>query len=834
MKIPLTEPTSTRLHFNPVTNRMHLLVSFIEGQDISTSNTCKVDERLKAFFDGDAVNELESYKSVLEFHISLLEEGDAVRQVKEARLSQINTYLEAVIVMRSDYMTVMSQFRSQPSNLYSIQLRPRVQDPYSKVVNPVFTMNRGNDWRGTPLSSLYNKMYEAFPKLSLERTDLTTKVLKSLPEGATFDDIKQALKQQCKEQFKTSNIDIDFDSYFKRIPGQESIKKIVKKAHVDETMGFDNDTTPGEYIDALLYLCAPNLWGLIPGSPFYLGTSSDKAVTTERLSIVTQFYLGVMNVHCRIKDISDKNFGEILDDSPTLSQELVGVVSQALTFGDDVEQAIVTFFNAHKDVFKLSRDLSTTNNNGIPSDKDAIQQKFDITYRTITATKENEHMDDFMLLDRVAHDENAPFVTHEGVIYTDFANIAPATDSNQSYFAEIRYEAAHHPELNTPQKGPVITVDIEPDALMDKLNDVQWETLPKEIVDACRALPIFKVRQLLDDVAKGKQNEANTILQASDDIQTLLRTSGKFTDYSGRTFNCTAYEYAYWAKDTHMRRMLESHMDNETKAELKEKIDEIERSGLVYQQHGVSYQNPHYDMSFSLKNLNLDDFRELQKIVGKNSVKLQQATAENYRNMPFTATEYEALKKALEQRKPTGIASFFYTWREEALSAKLQFDFHSLITALDSYVNNYGKWDYHHEVEAWMKVGKAQRDVPAHVAHEYCRLDRSFDLDAYKDASEPRFKEKTLPRDLTFDNNVTDVKSWFPLTSAYSGLGFDFGVFRVGLLGAPDGRRSCRRGIAGRLDLEAVRHLDEVRTADLIQSREILKRASLNSDLRLS
>ena len=839
MKIPLTEPTSTRFHFNPATNRMHLLVSFIEGQDISTANTCKVDERLKAFFEGDAVSELESYKSVLEFHISLLGEGDTVRKTKEVRLSQINTYLEAVIAMRNNYMAVMNQFRSQPSNLYSIQLRPRVQDPYSKVVNPVFMINRGNDSRGTPLSSLYNKMHEAFPKLNLKRTDLTTKVLDSLPQDATFDNIKQALKQQCNEQFKTSNINIDFDSYFKRIPGQESIKKIVNKAHVDETMGFNNDTTLGEYIDALLYLCAPNLWGSIPGSPFYLGTSSDKAVTTERLSIVTQFYLGVMNVHCRIKGISDENFGKILDDSPILSQELVGVVSQALTLGDDVEHAIVTFFNAHKAVFKLSRDLSHKDNNGIPSDKDAIQQKFDITYRTITATKENEHMDDFMLLDREAHGENAPFVTHEGVIYTDFANIAPSTGPNQSYFAEIRHKAAHHPELITPQNEPVVTVDIEPDALMDKLSDAQWEKLPKEIVDACRALPAFKVRQLLDDVAKGKQNEANNILQASDDIQMLLRTPGKFTDYSGRTFHCTAYEYAWWAKDTHMRRMLESHMDDETKVELLEKIDEIERSGLAYQQHGVSYKNPHYDMSFVLKNLTLDDFRQLQTLVGQNSVKIQQATAENYRTIPFTATEYEALKKALEQRKPTGIASFFYTRREEALSAKLQFDFHSLITDLDSYVNNYDKWNYHQQEEAWMKVGKAQRDVPAHVAHEYCRHDRSFDLGAYRDAGVSRFKEKTLPRVLTFDNYVTNIKSWFPLTSSSSGLGFDFGLSRsvagrCAFAGVRVPAHSRQIRFVGRADLAAVSHLDEVRTADLTQSREILEMASPNHGLRLS
>jgi hypothetical protein len=390
-----------------------------------------------------------------------------------------------------------------------------------------------------------------------------------------------------------------------------------------------------------------------------------------------------------------------------------------------------------------------------------------------------------------------------------------------------------------PQDEPVNTVDIEPEALMDKLDDVQWDRLPKEVADACRALPAFQLRQFTDDVAKGKQDEAEAILQASEDKQTLLTTPARFTDYSGRTFNCTAYEYAYWAKDTHMRRMLESHMDDHTKTYMLERVNEMERIGLAYQQHGVSYQNPHYDMSFVLKNLTLDDFRQLQTLVGQNSVKIQQATAENYRTIPFTATEYEALKKALEQRKPTGIASFFsffYKWREEALSAKLQFDFHSLITDLDSYVNNYDKWNYHQQQEAWMKVGKAQRDVPAHVAHEYCRHDRSFDLGAYRNAGESRFKEKTLPRVLTFDNDVAwRAEVWFPLTSSSSGLGFDFGLTRgISKLRRFDGRfprmLPCR---FGRADLAAVSHLDEVRTADLTQSRDILEMAS-NHGLRLS
>jgi hypothetical protein len=828
--IPLIEPSSFRyIRINPATNRVHLLVPFIAGQDISTDNTCKSELELKAFFEGGAVSELESYKSTLEFHISLLEEG-ALRQAKEARLAQINTYLAEVIGMRNSYQAVVNGFLSKPSNLYSIQLRPHTQDPYSGVVNPVFTINRSNDSRGTPLSPLYNKMHEVFPTLTIGQLNphqkLITAVLDALPANASFETMQDLLTEHYIKQLpETIGRTVQGD-FFKSIVDRRRGRQTVDKSYINQLMGFSENETPKNYIEALLRLCAPSFETSQEGSPFYtMGEYTNNQVKAERLSIMTQFYLGVMNIYCRAKEISDNNFGEILDGSSTLSQALVKTVSHALSNGDDVERSLVDFCNLHaeKEEFNLSHTLDA-------DDITAIQEKFETTWRTVTATKENPHMDDFMLLDTKARGESDRFFTHQGLICTDFANIAPASSQNQPYFDAVRQEAVAHPKIIAPQAEPTITVDIEPEALMDKLGDVQWDRLPKEVVDSCRALPAFQVRHLLllDDVAKGKQNEANAILEASTDLQTLLRTSGKFTDYSGRTFNCTAYEYAWWAKDTHMRRMLESHMDDETKTLLLEKIDEIERSGVEYLQHGVAYKNPHYDMSFVLKDLNVEEFRQLKTLVGQDSAKIQQSTADNYQTIPFTATEYEALKKALEKHKPWRIASFFYTSPATAISNKLQFDFHSLITALETYVSNYDRWG-HHELEmAWLAVGKAQRDVPAHIAHEYCRDDRSFD-------PRPEFNEDALPRILTFDNYVTNVKSWFPLDSSSSGLGFDFSLFRDGRARGRGG--AWRTGAAGwlrpGLDLAAVSHLDEVRTADLTLSREILERASPGLGLRL-
>lgn len=492
-------------------------------------------------------------------------------------------------------------------------------------------------------------------------------------------------------------------------------------------------------------------------------------------------------------------------------------MAQTLSLGGDVERALIDFCNAHpgKDEFNLSRSLSLV---GPENDKDTIVQKFQTAYRIVTATKENPYMDDFMFLDTEARGKHDIFITSKGLICTDFANMAPAATLYQKYFAMMRQGAPTHRDLLAPQDEPIITIDIAPEVLVDKLNDEQWARLPKELVIACHALPAFKIRELWYDVARGKQEEAHTLLESSPDKQTLLRTARTFNDYSGRTFHCTPYEYAYWAKDTHMQRMLERHMDEETKAFLLEKIDEIERVGLTYQQHGVSYQNAHYDMSFILKNLTTDEFRQLQTMVGQSNSKIQQATANNYKNTSCTATEYESLKKSLEHHQSKNIFSFFYSFLTTPLSEKLQFDFHSLITELERYVNDSSQLNYHQRQEAWMKVGRAQRDVPAHIAHEYCGQGRFPSLDG-----------ESLLRVLTFDNaRGTLDKSWFPLPSSSTGLGFDFALMRVLL-----SNKGCEAARAHSRDIErAGCHrdwrllctLDEVRSDDLMKSRENLSR----------
>ncbi|KTC73915.1 hypothetical protein Lbir_0971 [Legionella birminghamensis] len=141
------------------------MVPVVGGGEISTDNTCEASVALDCFFEGRALKELNAYKDALVHDIALLEAIPFLktdcpqRMEKEERLAQINTYIIAVSAMKDCYVAAIDTCLEKPSNLYSIQLRPKEQDSFSHPISPAFNIERKNDDSGTPLSALYNEMH---------------------------------------------------------------------------------------------------------------------------------------------------------------------------------------------------------------------------------------------------------------------------------------------------------------------------------------------------------------------------------------------------------------------------------------------------------------------------------------------------------------------------------------------------------------------------------------------------------------------------------------------------------------------------------------------------
>ena len=594
MLMPFAEPTAPRyIYINPETNQVHLLVPVVGGQEISTDNTCKSTVAMDKFFQGAALRELIAYKAALEFDLQFIEDGHPQKEPKQERLTQINAYIAAIPAMQGRYKEAITSLLQTSSNFHSIQLRPKELDNQSRVINPVFSLNRGT-YQGETLSALYNAMYQALPNATIApidpRSRLNDAVLKSfavmeeLPkesQTAGFKTIQQILTKQCEALW---GVNVDFTSADMPDPLDRSkkIKVKVDQTFMDNMMGNtpDNPGTPEEYTNALINTCAPNLWFNLPVSPFY--SEQGNTDRTERLSMATQFFLAHVNAYSAANRISSKNFGTILDASSDLSDEVAAIVVSALGSGADVEHNLCVFMNEHADEFELTRTLTEV-------DIQHIKENFSRNYNTVTATKENPHMDDFMLLDTQA--QAGKFVMYQGSICVDFPELADPSLSNT--WAQFHYE------LSGTNEHIKASVDLDIEKLVSSINDEQFEKLPIKIRLECMKSPAFQLRTFLHDVAKGKQDEADKLLADNPErAQELLSTPGTFTDYSGRTFNCTAYEYAYWAKDTHMCRMLEANMDENTKAAMLVKVTAIDTVGLTYEQHGhVVEHSKHFDMT---------------------------------------------------------------------------------------------------------------------------------------------------------------------------------------------------------------------------------------------
>ncbi|MDP1603722.1 MAG: hypothetical protein Q8M03_10705 [Legionella sp.] len=751
MKFPLTEPTNPRyIYINPKTNQVHVLMPIVSGTKIGLDNTCKSVFALQEFFGKTfdihqqaVLDELTAYKKALEFDIGLMDDK-AITTQKEERLLQINQYITAVdAVLKSDVLNplklafpeypfaVQEIMKTENTNLHSIVLRPTEKDSFLRFVNPVFSVER--DGRSVLYDTL-SQAYQRVTSLKSAKTRLCASVLAS-PAGQRndFAGLQQVLTDESTKQLGAP---VDFT--------HTNVNTLVTKALIDGILGSDEakPATAEEYIDILLSTCAPELFNALAESPFYTRNNA------EELSIITQFFLASVNIHCYTNAISTINFGKVLDSSESLSEEVAAIVLSIYKDGG-IEDALLDFINEHTQDFGLKSALT-------PVDRAQIKSQFTQNYSEI---KKSPHFDEFILLDE---SKKGPFVSHQGSICLDFAEFSqtaiPALAAD--YFESIRtaFNALKKEDITPTNPSVHVSIELSGAELLAAIKDedqlqMVLDKLPQAQKDEIMASPHIKrmqVPKFLLHVARGEQSEAEKLLKENPDAHFLLQ-SESFTDYSGRTFNCTAFEYAYWSKDTHMCRMLIQYMDEETKRKMLVRCEAMEEHGLSYHQNGEAKNSKH-------------------------------------------------------------------------------FDFKPLIDALQDYVDEFDKRSWDERDTAWLKVGIPERDLPAYVAHEYCRPDRSFH-------PRPAFNEPSLPRVLTFYNYDTGRhEHWFPLPGGEnSGLGFDFALYR-GQCGrwcaGTRGWGGEHRGAA--YDLAAVSHLDEMRSADLTQLLKDLNVAEPGENLGMS
>lgn len=818
MKLPIKEPTAPRyIYINSKTNTVHLLMPIMSGTEIGLDNTCKSVYSLQEFFglagadkQQSALGVLVDYKAVLEFDLKYMP-ASAEKTAKAQRLSQIDTYLDILKQVQQDSRITNPLMRNFPvypepltllmqsaeANLHSIILRPRVQDNYLRTtaIKPTFSANHNQMVNDEIVSkaSLFDTLrdtYQTIPLTPKSKEGLIAYIVskrKDLP--VNFDQTKAELKRAIKAAF---GMDERFEqtqsNQAKRTAGAVASVSM-NQPYLDEQLGIDadNPATTEDYVRGLIEFCTPNLFDHIEESPFY--TVNDP----ERLSILTQFFLASLNIACCDASITTADFGQALEGDVTLVEALAKTVKEALTHSASVEEALISFINQHQNRFGLTTRISEESLPALMGSP-TLNERFQSHWEAI---KESPHFDEFMLLAK----RRGLFVTHQYNMAIHFANFLQMGWQDNRLDEQLQdFNTVDKPNNVIPYKNEHInkeTKEIEIDlsqmdrealqALYEDIDNHPDKTLSKTLLAQLTAeRPDFKpkidAKQFLQHVAYGEQDEAEALLLKDPELtQELLRADNiPFTDYSGRTFKCTAYEYAYWAKDTHMQRMLEKYIriNEETRQLILQRVQAIEK--------------------------------------------------------PVPSTTPSGLWGRLfgPATKPQGL---HYTTRDkQGVVIEHQdagFDLMPLINALNHYVAEYDKksnkteadWDALEKI--WIEeVGRAQRDVPAHIAHEYCHPERSFEqVNENKDlldASNPANLKRQL-KFYNYDTGKNDV--WFSPNSysVDSGLGFSYGILR-----GPGGVWSCgaREWCAGPAwlcmcaDSVALTTIGKVRTKDREQS----------------
>src|SRR3990167_2008534 len=764
MKLPFKEPTApSGIYINPETNIVHLLMQIMSGAEIGLDNTCKSVYSLQEFFgllgankQNTALMALTDYKAALEFDLKYM--PDSIEKTRKTqRLAQIDTYLEIVQQVQQDKRITGPLKRSFPlypepletlmraddANLHSIILRPVKQDVYLRTtaIAPTFSVNhdfmRDNGQIVRNQSSLAETLQSQYQSIVLKpksQEGLIESFLanpKNLNLAVDFDKIRTALIAEITTYL---GITVKFDE----TQGDRHAPSVpMNQPYMDKELGVtaENPATTKEYVNALIQYCTPNLFDNIEVSPFYTVNEA------ERLSILTQFFLAELNIACSEQGITVANFGKKLEDDTELAKNLTIVVKEALEHSASVEDALIQYINTHKEQFELKELIAEK---GIPT----LKKRFKSHWKQI---KKSPYFDEFMLLG----EKNGLFVTHQNFIATHFANFLQIGWEDSRLDAAIKdFCKVNKPGNVIPHKNDHIHANIQEieidlshmdnDTLQDLYEDINTypEKVKKKLLiqfkqERADFKPKIDTQKFLQHVAYGEQNEAEALLKQYPELAAALLQAYDipFTDYSGRTFTCTAYEYAYWAKDSHMQRMLEEYI----------RINEDTRQLILHRVQDITKPVPSTTPS------------GLWGLLFGPSTKPQ--------GLQYTMKDKQGV---LIEHQDAG------------------FDLTPLINALKHYVSEYNNRPHKTAADwkvldkIWVEeVGGEQRKVVAHIAHEYCNLDRSFEDVNNNNELLNADNPDNLKRSLKFYNYDTashDV--WFSPNSYSedSGLGFSFGI----------------------------------------------------------
>ncbi|MEC8978166.1 MAG: leucine-rich repeat protein [Pseudomonadota bacterium] len=165
-------------------------------------------------------------------------------------------------------------------------------------------------------------------------------------------------------------------------------------------------------------------------NPFYDAMEDNNEVelgqkNANQLALFSQIAIARVNVMARSKDLSEENFGVILDDNLELCARFCDELKAAMAGNQDIEEAIVKFVNDRYRVFGMTRVLNS----------DEMQYCAKQIKVQINILKDSPHMDEhFFLGDKSPNPET---VAYGGYISMPFVGLLSEDNRNSSHKAQL-------------------------------------------------------------------------------------------------------------------------------------------------------------------------------------------------------------------------------------------------------------------------------------------------------------------------------------------------------------------------------------------------------------
>ncbi len=467
-------------------------------------------------------------------------------------------------VITSVYPRLAQHFFEERTNFFVIQLAPAVEDHFTKFPHPLFKASRDTKeiipeeryQDGTPgiryispgphsLGCVFRKVFSEInpPVETTLRVKIINEALAKLGMNtdeavfdfqSNFDLFVETLERTLNETIKTP----ERFSIKNSKRDQSAMRYETLTALIDEPADPHRQTRQAmrDWADALLTATVED--SIFPqetltqdafskiATDFRSTSRSTRTAASDRLSILTQFFLAHLNVHCHLhkKIPPNTNFGALAEqDDAWFAELLAATVKNAIAQGENVTLALLQVIQEHAAALQISGSLSEV-------ECKEIQRLFEMNYRTVN---ESLHFDEFILF---FPDKPGAGIYYQGKINIDLCAYLGRLFSD---FSDLPLP----PPLQTSKPShapmPQATVKIHGQVILDWLGNLLQ---PSDKTDPSPFVMRLALLALLSPVSDGKSyvfeqlnQQALSALLENVDCRLLATEIEKYNDtYSDR------------------------------------------------------------------------------------------------------------------------------------------------------------------------------------------------------------------------------------------------------------------------------------------------------------